>query len=208
MFKVPSSAAHDAMVAHAANQSCRPEGRDGFEIAIICAFTIERDPIGALLDEEYETDAFSYGKADGDLNSYTTGRLANHHVVIVYMPEVGITSAAAVVANLRSSFRRIRIGILVGICGGVPKVSRGAEIVLGDVIISSSVIQFDNGKQYPNAFIRKYTLGRSNPEISSFVGRLSATLHRTRIRDKISHFSSQLTYGTKTNSATQVTLDQ
>jgi hypothetical protein len=36
------------MVAHAANRSCRPEGRDGFEIiAIICALTIERDPIEA-----------------------------------------------------------------------------------------------------------------------------------------------------------------
>ncbi|KAF4230003.1 hypothetical protein CNMCM6805_001040 [Aspergillus fumigatiaffinis] len=165
MFRLSPSDAHDAMEAHAANRSCRPEGRDGFEIAIICALTIERDPIEALLDEEYETDAFSYGKADGDLNSYTTGRLANHHVVIVYMPEVGITSAAAVVANLRSSFRRIKIGILVGICGGVPKVPRRAEIVLGDVIISTSVIQFDNGKQYPNTFIRKDTLGRSNPEI-------------------------------------------
>ncbi|GFF68315.1 hypothetical protein IFM47457_02020 [Aspergillus lentulus] len=186
MFKLSPSAAQ------AANQSCRPEGRDGFEIAIICALTIERDPIEALLDEEYETDAFSYGKADGDLNSYTTGRLANHHVVIVYMPEVGITSAAAVVANLRSSFRRIKIGILAGICGGVPKTSSEAEIVLGDVIISTSVTQFDNGKQYPNKFIRKHTLGRSNPEIDSFAGKLSSTHRRTRIRDKISHFSSQL----------------
>jgi hypothetical protein len=80
------------VVANGANRSCRPEGRDGFEIAIICALTIERDPIEALLDKEYETDAFSYGKADGDLNSYTTGRLANNHVVIVYMLEVGITA--------------------------------------------------------------------------------------------------------------------
>ena len=61
----------------------RPNTRDDFEIAIICALKIERDAIEALLDEEYETDGFSYGKAAGDSNAYTTGRLGNQHVVLV-----------------------------------------------------------------------------------------------------------------------------
>lgn len=55
----------------------RPHSRDGIEIAIICALPIERDVVGALLDEEYETDGFSYGKSLGARNVYTTGRLGN-----------------------------------------------------------------------------------------------------------------------------------
>ncbi len=98
----------------------RPHSRDDFEVAIICALPLERNAIEALLDEEYETDSSSYGKVAGDLNVYTTGRLGNQHVVLAYMPRIGITSAAAVAASLRFSFKSIRVGIVVGICGGVP----------------------------------------------------------------------------------------
>ena len=43
----------------------RPSGRDDFEIAIICALPLERNAVEALLDDEYEVDGFSYGKAFG-----------------------------------------------------------------------------------------------------------------------------------------------
>src|SRR5947209_5086001 len=112
----------------------RPDSRDGFEIAIICALPIERNAVEALLDEEYETDGFSYGKAARDSNAYTTGRLSNQHVVLAYMPGMGMISAAAVAANIPSSFERIKVGIVVGICGGVPTSDDGVEILLGDVI--------------------------------------------------------------------------
>src|SRR5436190_19682118 len=100
----------------------RPNSRDDFEIAIICALSVEGDAVEKLLDEEYETDGFSYGKARWDSNTYTTGRLGNQHVVLVYMPGMGMTSAAAVASNIRSSFERIKVGIVMGICGGVPRV--------------------------------------------------------------------------------------
>jgi nucleoside phosphorylase len=118
----------------------RPRNRDGFEIAILCALPVERDAVEALLDEEYEKDGFSYGKAAGDSNTYTTGRLGNQHVVLAYMPSMGTISAAAVAVGIRSSFERLKTSIIVGICGGVPTAADGTEIVLGDVIISTSVI--------------------------------------------------------------------
>ena len=49
-------------------QILRHYSRNGFEIAIICALPLERSAVEALLDEEYETDGFSYGKAPGDRN--------------------------------------------------------------------------------------------------------------------------------------------
>jgi nucleoside phosphorylase len=174
----------------------RPHSRDGFEIAIICALPIERDAVEALLDKEYETDGFSYGKAPGDRNAYTTGRLGNQHVVLAYIPGMGTTSAAAVAAHLCSSFEGIKVGMVVGICGGVPTTAGGGEILLGDVIISTSVIQIDFGRQYPNKFIRKKevedTLGRANQEIRSFIGRVSGYLVQRRLKDKTSLFSAQI----------------
>jgi nucleoside phosphorylase len=177
-------------------QILRPHNRDGFEIAIFCALPVERDAVEALLDEEYETDGFSYGKAVGDRNAYTTGRLGNQHVVLAYMPGMGTIRAAAVAANLCSSFEEIKVGIVVGICGGVPTTADGGEIVLGDVIISTSVIQIDFGRQYPNKFIRKKevedTLGRANPDIRSFIGKMSGYLVQRRLKDKTSLFSAQI----------------
>lgn len=121
-------------------QICRPHGRERFEIAIICALCVEREAIEALLDEEDETDGFSYGKAGEDMNTYTAGRLGNQHVIPVYMPNMGIIGAAAVATNLRSSFERIKVGVVVSICDCVLKLSSGVGIILGDVIISTPVI--------------------------------------------------------------------
>ncbi|EXJ80944.1 hypothetical protein A1O3_07232 [Capronia epimyces CBS 606.96] len=177
-------------------QRVRPHDRDDFEIAIICALPIERDAVEVLLEAEYETDGFSYGKAARDPNAYTTGRLGNQDVVLAYMPGMGTISAAAVAANLRISFKRIKLGIVVGICGGVPKTSDGEEIVLGDVIISTSVIQVDFGAQYPNTFIRKQevedTLGRANPEVRAFLGKISGHLVRKRLQAETSLFSAEI----------------
>ncbi|KIX09329.1 uncharacterized protein Z518_00408 [Rhinocladiella mackenziei CBS 650.93] len=174
----------------------RPQSRDAFEIAIICALPVERNAVEALLDEEYETDGFSYGEAAGDWNIYTTGRLGNQHVVLVYMPGMGTSSATAVAANLRSSFERTQVGIIVGICGGVPTTADGAEILLGDVIIRTSVIQIDFGSQYSNGVIRKKevedTLGRANPEIRAFVGKMSGYLFPKRLQEKTSVFLTQI----------------
>ncbi|KIX02678.1 uncharacterized protein Z518_08620 [Rhinocladiella mackenziei CBS 650.93] len=174
----------------------RPPSRGDFEIAIICALSIERDAIEALLDEEYETNGFSYGKAAGDMNTYTIGRLGNQHVVLTYMPGMGMVSAAAVAASILSSFERIKIAIVAGICGGVPRTTDGAEIVLGDVIISTSVIQIDFGRQYPHGFVRKTsgedTLGRANPAIRAFIGKVSGRLISERLHEKTNVYSTQI----------------
>jgi nucleoside phosphorylase len=71
------------------------------------------------------------------------------------MPGMGSVSAAAVAANIFSSFRGIKIDLIVGVCGGVLTTSDGTEILLGDVIISTLVVQVDFGRQYPNKFVRK-----------------------------------------------------
>lgn len=154
----------------------RPRDRYAFEVAIICALSLEADAMIALFDDFWEREE-QFEKADGDTNSYTIGRLGQHHVVLVHMSRMGKISAANAAANLRSSFPRIRLALLVGICGAVPFMDGGKrEIILGDVIISTQVIQTDFGSQYSDEFVRKNTvqdnIGRPSLEIQGFLASL------------------------------------
>lgn len=66
-----------------------PHHQREFEIAIICALQIEHDAVETLLDDDYGHHGMFYGKTPGDPNTYTTGRLGRHYVVIAYMPGMG-----------------------------------------------------------------------------------------------------------------------
>lgn len=87
-----------------------------------------------------------------DQNTYILGSIREHNVVITSLPSgvYGNISAATVAMQLLSSFRAIRIGLMVGIGGGVP--SSNADIRLGDIVVSQpsdtfgGVIQYDLGK--------------------------------------------------------------
>jgi nucleoside phosphorylase len=167
----------------------RPRDRNAFEVAIICALPLEADATIALFDESWECDE-QYAKSHSDTNTYTLGRLGAHNVVLVHMSRMGKGSAADVAANLRSSFPHIRLTLLVGICGGVPFIDHGGrEVTLGDIVISTQIIQTDFGRLYPNAFIRKNTpqdnLGRPRPEIAGFLSCLQGQSARTKLENQI-----------------------
>lgn len=166
----------------------RPRDRLGFEIALVCALGLQGDAVEAFLDETYELGGFSYGKAPGDCNAYTMGRIGSHHIVLVYMPGMGKVNAAAAAASLRSSFQNIKLALLVGICGGVPAAADKIEELLGDVILSTNIVQIDFGRQYPDKFIRKDSTeassGRLSPELRAFLQKISGP-HTRNLRDRI-----------------------
>ncbi|OQD66277.1 hypothetical protein PENDEC_c056G05958 [Penicillium decumbens] len=124
--------------------------RDAFQIGWICALPIEAAAATEMLDEKLgileEQDA-------ADSNTYTLGRIGKHYVVIACLPEgqYGTTSATTVANNMLRTFSKsLRIGLMVGIGGGIP--SAAHDIRLGDVVIScpegtcGGVIQYDMGK--------------------------------------------------------------
>jgi hypothetical protein len=78
-----------------------PHDRNDFEIAIICASGVESNAVVAVFDNIW---GCPYQKAPGDRNTYTTGRIGNHSVVLAFLPSMGKTSAASVAASMRSSF--------------------------------------------------------------------------------------------------------
>lgn len=169
-----------------------------FEVAIVCALQIESTAIEACLDDVY--DATSYGKAPGDTNAYTLGRIGPHHVVLTYLPSIGKAPAAATAALLAISFDNIQLGLLVGICGAIPFIKEHgstAEVALGDIIIGTGVVQYDLGRQYDvGRPIRKRSLedslSRSPPEIRSFLHKCQAGLERRAMQAKVQEYIEEI----------------
>ncbi|KAK7419662.1 hypothetical protein QQZ08_010748 [Neonectria magnoliae] len=124
-----------------------------------------------------------------------TAKLLN--VVLAHVPGSGKGNAAAVAANCRGSFPNIKLAIVVGICGVVPFPHNGKEeIILGDVIMSDGIIQYDLGRKFPNRFARKDTLldslGRPNAEIRGLLAKLKGIHSRNVMRNKIVHYLKEL----------------
>ncbi|GAD94891.1 hypothetical protein AOR_1_424064 [Paecilomyces variotii No. 5] len=103
-------------------------------------------------------------------NSYLLGSLSGHKVALTSLPVDGMggSSAAVVAANMLSMFPNVRIGLLVGIGGGIPNYDgpKTRDIRLGDVVISSDqksggVIAHDFGRRLGDGtFEDNYHLNR------------------------------------------------
>ncbi|KAF4816976.1 Ankyrin-1 [Colletotrichum siamense] len=118
-----------------------------YTIGWICALPLEQTAAIAMLDEIH--DNIQVSKALNDCNTYTLGSIGKHNVVVACLPkgQMGTVSAATVATRMVSTFPSIKIGLLVGIGGGVPPTVR-----LGDVVVSTpttnspGVVQWDFGK--------------------------------------------------------------
>ncbi|PNP76030.1 hypothetical protein FNYG_10588 [Fusarium nygamai] len=84
-----------------------------------------------------------------DGNTYTLGSIDEHNVVIACLPkgQYGTNNAATVANDMARSFPQIQHRLMVGIGGGAPKLT---DIRLGDVVVSTEVVQSDLGKLIPN----------------------------------------------------------
>ncbi|KAL4786140.1 hypothetical protein BJX76DRAFT_346425 [Aspergillus varians] len=128
------------------DKTCLPH--DEYTVGWICALPLEMAAAQALLDEVHQDLAVQ----PNDHNTYTLGRIGEHNVVIACLPSgiYGTSSATAVAMQLLSSFGSIRLGLMVGIGGGIP--NKDADIRLGDVVVSKptdthgGVVQYDYGK--------------------------------------------------------------
>lgn len=80
--------------------------------------------------------------------------------------------------------------MLVGVCGGVPIGGDGEEIILGDVIISDGVVEYDFGRRFPGSqFVRRDT-PKDNPspprtEIRAMLAKLRIQRNKTLLHDKL-----------------------
>ncbi|KAG7413045.1 Nephrocystin-3 [Fusarium oxysporum f. sp. rapae] len=170
----------------------RPDDRRGFEIAIICALPLEADAIELLFDHHWDGDGLPFKKAACDPNAYSTGVIGCYNVVLVRMLGIGKVHAAVAASNCKASFPNVKIAFVVGVCGVVPFKRNGEEILLGDVVISEGIVQYDFGRRLPGRFVSKDglldSLGRPNQDIRGVLAQVKGIKGRQRLISEMTRY--------------------
>lgn len=144
-----------------------PLSHDDYTVGWICALPLETAAAKLMLDEIHTP----LPRLPMDQNTYILGSIEEHNVVIAILPSgaYGNTSATSVAMQLLSSFRAIRIGLMVGIGGGVP--SSNADIRLGDIVVSQpsdtfgGVVQYDLGKALSDGQFKRTGMLNRPPKV-------------------------------------------
>jgi nucleoside phosphorylase len=170
-----------------------PPRREEFEIAVICALPSEANAVDSVFDEIWgENGDDRIGKAQRDENTYTMGLVGRHNVVLLWMPTKGKGSAASLASLSHLSFTEIKLVLVVGICGGVPYGESGNEILRGDIIIGTGILQYDYGRQLIKDFKTKSTPSKPKREIQAFLNKLAGDRIRERVGEHASKYFEQL----------------
>jgi nucleoside phosphorylase len=173
----------------------RPVSRLGFEIAIFCALTIEKDAVEALFDQHWGD---GFGKAPGDSNTYITGSIGRHNVVLFQKSGLGGAAAAALAAkDCQASFPNIKLALVVGLCGAVPFISStNHEIILGDVIIGKGIVDYSLAGQPAARFVRKNmlpdSLGQFYMGIRELLEKLDSRHGKSTLGKKMINYLAEL----------------
>ncbi|EXJ56758.1 hypothetical protein A1O7_07102 [Cladophialophora yegresii CBS 114405] len=112
-----------------------------YTVGWVCALPKEQTAATAMLDERHG----NLPKPPHDSNTYTLGAIGQHNVVIACLPKgkYGTNSAANVATLMIGTFPCVKIGLMVGIGGGIPP-----KVRLGDVVVSTPVGQFPGVVQW------------------------------------------------------------
>jgi hypothetical protein len=131
---------------------CRTEQRrrshESYTVAWISPLQVEQQAAFQMLDEEHER----LPQPSSDHNVYKLGQIDGHNIVIAGQHRTGNSTTATVVAQIRMTFRNLKYGLLVGIGGGVPRMTSSGWVRLGHVVVGtpngrhSGVVQYDYGK--------------------------------------------------------------
>ncbi|CEL06479.1 hypothetical protein ASPCAL09656 [Aspergillus calidoustus] len=121
---------------------------ESYTLGWVCALPLELQTARAMLDEEHQDPKYD----PHETSVYTLGRIGLHNIVIVCLPagRYGTVAASTCASQMMEKFRSIKVGLMVGIGGGVP--SDEADVRLGDVVISQprgrygGIVQYDLGK--------------------------------------------------------------
>ena len=168
---------------------------NAYSVGWICALPDTELPVAeAMLDEEHPPP----DKDPADSNMYACGRIGPHKVVIACLPagHCGTVSASEVAQNMLRSFPTIKIGLMVGIGGGVP--SLDDDIRLGDVVVSQptkghgGVVQYDMGKAMDECkFEMRGHLDAPPPALLNAISKLRGR-HVRKEPEYLNHLSEML----------------
>lgn len=111
-----------------------PKGRsrNDYTVGWVCALPVPEFQASQLLLDERHSDV----PLPETIYQYVCGKINGHNVVMGCLPvaSMGTTAASAVVTEMKIIFPKVRIGLLVGVGGGVW--SEENDVRLGDVVVS------------------------------------------------------------------------
>ncbi|KAH7139508.1 nucleoside phosphorylase domain-containing protein [Dendryphion nanum] len=168
-----------------------------YHVAWICPLPdVELFPARLMLDEEHPTPTYD---THYDENLYICGTMNGHTVVITTCPpgETGNVNAARLTGPMFKTFPNIRMTVLVGIGGGIPRAASDDpidDIHLGDVVVgwpgdgNPACVYYDRGKSMVNGQFQ--IVGSiQNPEwrLTAALGVLASdhVLERTTFDDQL-----------------------
>ncbi|RFN43187.1 hypothetical protein FIE12Z_12589 [Fusarium flagelliforme] len=167
-------------------ETSSPTNKRKSHVGIICALPDELAAVRAIFDKSLQT----YLQLTDDNNCYFTGKIAHHNVVATCLPKqgTGTNNAASTATNMSRSFSP-SLCLLVGIGGGVP--SEEHDIRLGDVVVGTSIIQYDFGSETEENFqIKDHPLQIPPVSLSNIVNSLCS--EQGLIRSSIDNYLAEI----------------
>ncbi|CAF3512879.1 unnamed protein product [Fusarium graminearum] len=183
------------MTGNFTDRTCPPKGRNDFEVAIICALPLEFDAIRTLFDRHWEERHYRFRKLKGDPNHYVNGRIGTVDVVVLLLSEMGKVSAASAAACLKLSYPELQMVFLSGVCGGIPTLQTETikqEVLLGDVIVSSNMIQYDFGRRYQEVFTIKQSSQPAKRHIQNILVHFETDSFLSEVHERCTHILEEI----------------
>jgi nucleoside phosphorylase len=126
---------------------------NNYTVGWVCTLPKEQTAATAMLDQIHP----DLLKPLNDHNTYTLGSIGNHNIVIACLlkGKYGTNPVAMVVTRMISTFPSIKVGVMVGISGGIPP-----KVRLGDIVVSTpinqypGVVQWDIGKAEKGGYFK------------------------------------------------------
>lgn len=162
-----------------------------YTVGWVCALPKELTAAIAMLDHQHP----ALSKPRNDSNAYTLGSIGPHNIAITCLPKgmIGNVPAATVASNLVTTFPSIKVGLMVGIGGGVPS----NKVRLGDVVVSTSsgdypgVVKWDAGKVYGQGQFER-TGSLNNPPQSLLTALTQLETQHNLVGTKIPEYLEEL----------------
>ncbi|KAL8903006.1 MAG: hypothetical protein Q9207_004213 [Kuettlingeria erythrocarpa] len=171
--------------------------RGDYHVAWICPVAdIELLPARLMLDEEYPTPSYD---THYDENTYICGTIKGHTVVVATCPqgETGNVNAGRLTGPMFKTFPNIRMAVLVGIGGGIPRpeVSEDSlkDIHLADVAVGwpadgkPACVYHDRGRAKVGNFELLGTMADPDWRLTNALGFLASDhkLGRAKFQDQL-----------------------
>ncbi|VZI12891.1 unnamed protein product [Fusarium fujikuroi] len=162
-----------------------------YTVGWVCALPKELTAATAMLDHQQQP----LSKPRNDINSYTLGSIGPHNIAITCLPKgmIGNVPAATVASHLVTTFPSIKVGLMVGIGGGVPS----NKVRLGDVVVGTSsgdypgVVKWDAGKVHGQGKFER-TGSLNNPPQSLLTALTQLETQHNLVGSKIPEYLEEL----------------